>query len=74
MLSEELKKLTTSEKILLINDLWDDIAMSPEDVPISDEQKKVLEERYQEFLEDPEEGVTWNQAKQVIRKDLRNTA
>ena len=74
MLSEELRKLTTSEKILLINDLWDDISMSPENIPISDKQKKVLEERYQEFLKDPEEGVTWDQAKQAIRKNLPSTA
>jgi putative addiction module component (TIGR02574 family) len=70
MITEDLKKLSTSEKWLLIHDLWDDLSQHPESIGLSEEHKKILDERYQEFLNNPEEGISWDEAKQRILKEL----
>lgn len=70
MLTEDLKKLTKSEKLLLINDLWDDIIQDPSDIPLTLEQEKKLDQRYAEFLENPDEGKTW----EAFKKELKEKA
>ncbi len=67
MLTEDLKKLTKSEKLLLINDLWDDITQDPTDIPLSVGQDKKLDQRYAAFLEKPDEGKSW----EAFRKELK---
>jgi putative addiction module component (TIGR02574 family) len=42
---EEIKKLSTQEKILLVEDIWDSIASSDESIKITDEQRKELDSR-----------------------------
>jgi len=70
MLVEEIKNLSESEKWLLFNDLWDELAQNPHTIELSEEQKKVLDERYQEFLANPEEGIPWDEAKARILESL----
>ncbi|QEH32195.1 Putative addiction module component [Aquisphaera giovannonii] len=59
--------LTPSEKLQLVEDLWDDLAANPEDVPIHDWQVQELERRKLNLLNNPASGVTWEQVKQRIR-------
>ena len=66
MLTEDLKKLSKPEKLLLINDLWDDIIQDPSDIPLTSEQKQKLDQRYAEFLEDPDEGNSWDAFKKEL--------
>lgn len=61
MLTKELRDLSRPEKLLLINDLWEDIAASAEDLEISPELAEKLDQRYAAFLRDPGEGVTWKE-------------
>lgn len=68
MLTEDLKKLTKPEKLLLINDLWDDIIQDPSDIPLSSEQNQKLDQRYAEFLEDPDQGSPWKAFKKELKK------
>jgi len=70
MLVEEIKNLSESEKWLLFNDLWDDLSQSPDTIELSEEQKKVLDKRYQEFQKNPEEGISWDKAKAQILESL----
>ena len=67
MLTENLKTLSRSEKLLLINDLWEDISGEIEDANLSDEQKRMLDLRYGAFLEAPEEGTPWSEVKENLR-------
>lgn len=68
MLTEDLKKLSKPEKLLLINDLWDDIIQDPSDIPLPSEQKNKLDQRYAEFLEDPDQGSSWDAFKKELKK------
>ena len=66
MLTEELRKLSKSEKILLINDLWDEVAQHGDEISLSQTQERMLDERYAQFLENPEEGKSWKEVKRDL--------
>ena len=59
--------LSPSEKLQLVEDLWDDLAASPSDVPLHDWQKKELEQRKLRLMSNPESGISWNEIKRRVR-------
>ena len=63
---QELETLPVSERIQLVEDLWDSIARSNADIPIQKWQKDELERRKQNYLRNPDSGRTWDQVKQDI--------
>ena len=60
--------LSPSEKLQLVEDLWDDLAASPSDVPLYDWQKKELEQRKLRLMSNPESGISWNEIKRRVRR------
>ena len=67
MLTKNLKALSKSEKLLLINDLWEDVSGEIEDTELSEEQEKMLDLRYEAFLKAPEEGTPWSKVKESLK-------
>ena len=59
--------LSPSEKLQLVEDLWDDLAASPDTVPVHDWQKAELAERKTSFLKNPNSGVAWEEVKRRVR-------
>ena len=68
MLAEELRKLSRSEKILLINDLWDEVSHEDNEISLSQAQERMLDERYEQFLKNPEEGKSWEEVKRGLKE------
>ncbi|MEW6306137.1 MAG: addiction module protein [Verrucomicrobiota bacterium] len=64
----EFAGLSLDEKIQLVEDLWDDIALTPEDLPLPVAQRKELGRRIEDFNRNPHEGTSWEQAKREIRQ------
>ena len=59
--------LSPSEKLQLVEDLWDDLASTPEDVPLHEWQKDELERRKANLQSNPTSGLSWEQVKQGVR-------
>jgi putative addiction module component (TIGR02574 family) len=59
--------LSPVEKLQLVEDLWDDLAATPDDVPIHDWQKEELDRRKTNLLANPSSAVDWEEAKRRIR-------
>jgi putative addiction module component (TIGR02574 family) len=59
--------LSPSEKLQLVEDLWDDLAATPSDVPIHDWQKEELARRRANLTQNPSAGISWNEVKRRIR-------
>jgi putative addiction module component (TIGR02574 family) len=59
--------LSPSEKLQLVEDLWDDLAANPEAAPVHDWQKQELERRKLNLLRNPDSGASWEEVKQRIR-------
>ena len=59
--------LTPSEKLQLVEDLWDDLAATPEAVPVHDWQKEELARRKANLLSNPAAGLAWEEVKRRVR-------
>jgi putative addiction module component (TIGR02574 family) len=59
--------LTPAEKLQLVEDLWDDLASTPESVPIHQWQKDELAARKKRLEANPASGVSWEAVKKQIR-------
>jgi putative addiction module component (TIGR02574 family) len=60
--------LSVTERILLVEDIWDSIAEVPEEVPLSEAQKQELDRRLEAYHRNPNEGSPWT----VVRDRIRN--
>ena len=60
--------LTPSEKLQLVEDLWDDLAGTPEAVPLHDWQKEELARRKANLRAHPGSGLTWDDVKERVRQ------
>ena len=72
MVADKLKgmdDLTAEEKWLLLGEIWDDLTRVDFPFPASEEQKQIIQERWKNYLENPDEGVNWNDIKKRIGKD-----
>ncbi len=67
MSTDSLFDLTPPEKLQLVEDLWDDLASTPADVPIHDWQKEELARRKANLSSKPASGVSWQDMKARIR-------
>ena len=59
--------LTPSEKLQLVEDLWDDLAAAPESIPVHDWQKEELARRKANLLKNPASGLAWEEVKRRAR-------
>jgi putative addiction module component (TIGR02574 family) len=64
---ESVFDLSPSEKLQLVEDLWDDLAAVPEEVPVHDWQKEELARRKANLLKNPGSGLSWEEVKRRIR-------
>ncbi len=59
--------LSPSEKLQLVEDLWDDLAATPQAVPVHDWQKEELARRKARLMTSPASGLTWEEVKRRVR-------
>ncbi len=62
----EVSRLTPADKLLLVSELWDDLAAHPAEVPVSREQLAELDRRLEAYHRDPSQVTTW----EAIRERL----
>ncbi|PHJ61998.1 addiction module protein [Nostoc linckia z18] len=66
ILKVDISELSVSERIQLAEDLWDSILATPDEVPLSDEQKQELDRRLEMHRQDPNRGSSWQSVKQRL--------
>lgn len=59
----ELQRLSPSQKLALVSELWDDLAAHPEEVPVAPEQIAELDRRMEAYRNDPTQVTTWEAIK-----------
>jgi len=65
-----IKKLSVSERILIVEDIWDSIISSKEEFPITASQKQELDERLESYKSSPDKVRTWKEVKKNIKSRL----
>ena len=65
---DQLKALPVSERLMIVEDLWNSIADDSDALPpLTDEQIGELDKRIANLDEHPESGLTWEQVQQHVR-------
>ncbi len=59
--------LSPSEKLQLVEDLWDDLAVAPEAIPVHDWQKRELARRKADLTKAPAPALSWEEVKRRVR-------
>ena len=63
--------LSPSEKLQLVEDLWDDLASTPEAVPVHDWQKIELARRKANLQNNAVVGLEWEEVKRRVWRRYR---
>jgi putative addiction module component (TIGR02574 family) len=63
---KQIMKLSMAERIILVEEIWDDIAAEQESVELSEAQKPELDRRLDAYQRSPEEGSSWEEVKARI--------
>jgi putative addiction module component (TIGR02574 family) len=60
------KRLSPSEKLQFVSELWNELEAHPNEVPVSREVITELDRRMAHFREHPEAFTTWESVKERI--------
>ena len=58
--------LSTQDKLKLIDELWVSIEPELQEVEVSQEEKALLDDRWEKFLANPESALTIDQVKAIL--------
>jgi len=70
-MSAELKdilEMSVAERIQLVEDIWDSIAAVPESLSLTEDERQELDRRLEAYAQNPDEGISWGELKEKIRK------
>jgi putative addiction module component (TIGR02574 family) len=63
----EISQLSVAERIQLAQDIWDSVWSIPEELALTDAQSQELDRRLQNYRQDPESSVPWDEVNERIR-------
>ena len=64
-------ELTVSERLRLVEEIWDSIAAVPESLPLTEDEKRLLDQRLAAFERDPQAGSPWSEVRSRITSRKR---
>jgi putative addiction module component (TIGR02574 family) len=65
-LLKQAAKLPLSDRIKLLEDIWDSIADEPDPFPLTEEQKCELDKRLARMKKNPKRALPWAEARRRI--------
>lgn len=68
----EILELSVAEKIQIVEDIWDSIRRNPEELPLSEAEKRELDKRLADYEQNPDDGIEWETLKKNILQSKRN--
>jgi putative addiction module component (TIGR02574 family) len=68
MLDIDIKRLSREERLNLIEELWDSLASSQDQLDLSEAQRKELDLRLDDMDRDNNLGIPWDQVLKQIRE------
>ena len=69
---ENILRLSVSERIMMVEAIWDSIPEEEGTLELSDETKKLIDDRLVNHLNNPNEGSSWEEVKSRINYHFIN--
>ena len=66
---EDILKLSVSERIILVENIWDSIAKNDDQIDLSSETKQMLDDRLKDHQLNPQTGSSWQEVKTRIKQN-----
>ena len=63
---QELLRLSVSQRIQIVEAIWDSITASPELLPMTDAQRQELDRRLADHQEHPEDTRSWEEFRDTL--------
>lgn len=70
-IKDEIRNLELSEKLLLVEDIWDSIAINNSVIPMPMWQKQELDKRYNEYKNEKLELHDWKDVHKELRQKYK---
>jgi len=64
---QDILNLSVSERILIVEAIWDSISQNEETVALSEETRQLLDDRLKAHQNNPNEGSSWEEVKSRIK-------
>ena len=64
---KDILNLSVSERIIIVEAIWDSISENEETVALSEETRQLLDDRLIAHQNDPNEGSSWEEVKSRIK-------
>jgi len=65
---ETIRELSVDERIQLVEDIWDSIALAPESLELTEPQRRELDRRLALHAENPNRGSTWAEVRSRLKR------
>lgn len=62
----ELKRLSAEEKLILVGELWEELAAHPDSFPPREDHIELLKERLEHYRKNPSDVIAWEEVKTRI--------
>ena len=62
----EILQLSVAERVQIVEDIWDSIGKTPEELALSEAEKIELDKRLKNYKQNPSEGIEW----ETLKKNL----
>lgn len=69
-LTKEVRKLSMAKKTQQAEVLWDEVAARPDDLPVPDAHKRLLDARLAAHLEAPDSAITLDEFRRCLARQL----
>ena len=66
MIPQDILKLKPSERLELVEDIWDSLTDLPDTIPFTPAQKTELDRRIAKYRSNPHGGIPWGEVKDRI--------
>jgi len=68
--AQEVTRMSVDDRLVLVEIIWDSIALDSSDLSVSANQRKELEERLARFDANPAPGSSWKDVRRRIESQL----
>ena len=64
--TQEIKKLSVAERIMIVEEIWDSIAEDQESLEVTEAQRRELDRRLDAYHSSPKGGSSWDEVKRRV--------
>jgi putative addiction module component (TIGR02574 family) len=66
---DSIKRLSVAARVRLVQDIWDTLQPTAEELPLTQERRQLIDRRLEEHRRDPDSAIPWEQVKARIESE-----